>query len=39
MKVLDGNGLSNWLKKNNKTEAEMNKILYDSLSLSAKKSI
>lgn len=32
-RILDGDDLSNWLKKNNKTEAEMNKILYDSLSL------
>ncbi len=32
-RILDNDDLHNWLKINNKTEAEMNKILYDSLSL------
>ena len=32
-RILDNNDLENWLKKNNKTESEMNKILYESLCL------
>lgn len=32
-RILDNDDLKNWLEKNNKTEADMNKILYDSLSL------
>tara|TARA_B100001093_G_scaffold486170_1_gene521254 strand:+ start:433 stop:1188 length:756 start_codon:yes stop_codon:yes gene_type:complete len=32
-RILDNDDLNNWLEKNNKTEAEMNKILYESLSL------
>lgn len=32
-RILDNDDLNNWLEKNNKTEADMNKILYDSLSL------
>ena len=32
-RILDQNDLRNWLANSNKTEPEMNKILYDSLSL------
>tara|TARA_B100000214_G_C23888542_1_gene590688 strand:+ start:132 stop:893 length:762 start_codon:yes stop_codon:yes gene_type:complete len=32
-RILDNNDLESWLDKNNKTESEMNKILYDSLCL------
>ena len=32
-RILDNNDLKSWLDKNNKTETEMNKILYDSLCL------
>ncbi len=32
-RILDNNDLENYLKKNNKTESEMNKILYESLCL------
>ena len=32
-RILDNNDLKNWLDNNNKTESEMNKILYESLCL------
>ena len=32
-RILDKNDLENWLNKNNKSESEMNKILYESLCL------
>ena len=32
-RILNKNDLEAWLEQNNKTEAEMNKLLYDSLSL------